>query len=42
MERLARLTNIEVAAVLYEVADLLEIKGVRFKPMPTGGRRRRS
>ena len=32
MERLARLTNIEVAAVLYEVADLLEIKGVRFKP----------
>ncbi|NLM30982.1 MAG: DNA polymerase/3'-5' exonuclease PolX [Methanomicrobiales archaeon] len=32
MERLKRLTNIEVAAILYEVADLLEIKGVRFKP----------
>ena len=25
-------TNIEVAAILYEVADLLEIKGVGFKP----------
>ena len=32
MERLFRTTNIEVAAILYEVADLLEIKGVRFKP----------
>lgn len=32
METLLRVTNIEVAAVLYEVADLLEIKGVRFKP----------
>lgn len=32
MEKLARLTNIEVAAILYEVADLLEIKGVRFRP----------
>lgn len=26
------MTNLEVAAILYEVADLLEIKGVRFKP----------
>lgn len=26
------MTNLEVAAALYEVADLLEIKGVRFKP----------
>jgi DNA polymerase (family 10) len=32
MEKLSRMSNIEVAAVLYEVADLLEIKGVRFKP----------
>lgn len=32
MEKLARLANFEVAAILYEVADLLEIKGVRFKP----------
>ncbi|WP_292519622.1 DNA polymerase/3'-5' exonuclease PolX [Methanoculleus sp.] len=32
METLSRVTNIEVAAILYEVADLLEIKGVRFKP----------
>ncbi|MFY9195388.1 MAG: helix-hairpin-helix domain-containing protein, partial [Methanoculleus sp.] len=32
MERVARLTNLEVAAILFEVADLLEIKGVRFKP----------
>ncbi|KUK98821.1 MAG: DNA polymerase (Family X), partial [Methanoculleus marisnigri] len=32
MEQYSRLTNIEVAAILYEVADLLEIKGVRFKP----------
>jgi DNA polymerase (family 10) len=32
MENYSRLTNIEVAAILYEVADLLEIKGVRFKP----------
>lgn len=32
MEGLSRMSNIEVAAVLYEVADLLEIKGVRFKP----------
>jgi DNA polymerase (family X) len=32
MERLARMTNIEVAATLYEVAELLEIKGSRFKP----------
>ncbi|MCM2466265.1 DNA polymerase/3'-5' exonuclease PolX [Methanoculleus oceani] len=32
MESLSRVTNIEVAAILYEVADLLEIKGVRFKP----------
>jgi len=32
MESLSRMTNIEVAAILYEVADLLEIKGVRFKP----------
>jgi len=28
----SRVTNLEVAATLYEVADLLEIKGVRFKP----------
>ncbi|KLK88818.1 phosphotransferase [Methanoculleus sediminis] len=32
MENHSRVTNIEVAAILYEVADLLEIKGVRFKP----------
>ncbi len=32
MSRLARMTNIEVAAILYEVADLLRIRGVRFKP----------
>ncbi len=32
MESLSRVTNMEVAAILYEVADLLEIKGVRFKP----------
>lgn len=32
METLSRTTNIEIAAILYEVADLLEIKGVRFKP----------
>ena len=32
MERLSRTTNLEVAAIFYEVADLLEIKGVRFKP----------
>ncbi|KDE55393.1 DNA polymerase/3'-5' exonuclease PolX [Methanoculleus sp. MH98A] len=32
MENHLRVTNIEVAAILYEVADLLEIKGVRFKP----------
>ncbi|WP_292492289.1 DNA polymerase/3'-5' exonuclease PolX [Methanoculleus sp. 10] len=32
MERLPGMTNLEVAAILYEVADLLEIKGVRFKP----------
>ena len=32
METLSRTTNLEVAAILYEVADLLEIKGVRFKP----------
>lgn len=32
MEKLKRLTNIEVAAILYEVAGLLEIKGVRFSP----------
>ncbi len=32
MEMLQGMTNIEVAAILYEVADLLEIKGVGFKP----------
>jgi DNA polymerase (family 10) len=32
MESLSRVTNMEVAAILHEVADLLEIKGVRFKP----------
>ncbi|KAF5075882.1 MAG: DNA polymerase/3'-5' exonuclease PolX [Methanoculleus horonobensis] len=32
MENHSRVTNVEVAAILYEVADLLEIKGVRFKP----------
>jgi len=32
VENLSQVTNIEVAAVLDEVADLLEIKGVRFKP----------
>ena len=32
MKNLSRVTNIEVAAILYEVADLLELKGVRFKP----------
>src|SRR5512138_2489473 len=29
----ARLNNREVAAILYEVADLLEIKDVKFKPV---------
>jgi DNA polymerase (family 10) len=32
MERLPGMTNLEVAAILSEVADLLEIQGVRFKP----------
>ncbi len=32
MEVLSRMTNFDVAAILYEVADLLEIKGIRFKP----------
>jgi len=32
MEMLPGMTNLEVAAILHEVADLLEIKGVRFKP----------
>ena len=32
MEVLSRTTNFEVAAILYEVADLLEFKGIRFKP----------
>ncbi|MDN5340374.1 MAG: polymerase [Euryarchaeota archaeon] len=32
MENHSWVTNIEVAAILHEVADLLEIKGVRFKP----------
>lgn len=32
MENHSRVPNVEVAAILYEVADLLEIKGVRFKP----------
>ncbi len=32
MKNLSRVTNIEGAASLYEVADLLELKGVRFKP----------
>jgi DNA polymerase (family 10) len=32
MEKLGRMTNLEVASILYEVADLLEIKGVQFKP----------
>ena len=31
-DHLAGVTNLEVAAILREVADLLEIKGVRFKP----------
>ncbi|NMA10041.1 MAG: DNA polymerase/3'-5' exonuclease PolX, partial [Methanomicrobiales archaeon] len=32
MENHSRVPNVEVAAILYEVADLLELKGVRFKP----------
>ena len=32
MENHSRVTNVEVAAILYEVATLLEIKGVRFRP----------
>lgn len=28
-----KLTNLQVAAILYEVADLLEIKNVKFKPV---------
>ena len=32
MEMLPGMTNLEVAAILHEVADLLDIKGVRFKP----------
>ena len=32
MEDHARVTNVEVAAILFEVAGLLEIKGVPFRP----------
>ena len=32
MENHSKVANVEVAAILYEVARLLEIKGVRFKP----------
>lgn len=32
MKELSQIKNSEIAKILYEIADLLEIKGVRFKP----------
>ncbi len=32
MSELSKIKNREIADILYEIADLLEIKGVRFKP----------
>jgi len=32
MDNLSEIKNREIADILYEIADLLEIKGVQFKP----------
>jgi len=34
--------NRQVARILYEIAELLGLEEVQFKPLPTDGRRRQS
>ena len=42
MDNLSEIKNREIADILYEIADLLEIKGVQFKPEHTEGPRKQS
>ena len=37
MDPPSRISNRQIAAIFYEVADILDLKSVKFKPERTGG-----